>query len=69
MKFLNVYLSLGFIVILVICTIINAWLGVGILLGAACGFTLAVIAICMQYIKDKNSVIKLLDDFENLVNN
>lgn len=69
MKYLNVYFALGFIVILVICTIINTWFGVGILIGAACGFTFAVIGICMQYTNDKDSVIKLLDNFDNSVNN
>ena len=69
MKYLNVYLSLGFILSLVICTIINTWLGIGILIGATFGFVIAVVTLCMQYIKDKDSVIKLLDDFDNSVNN
>ena len=69
MKFLNVYLTLGFILSLVICTIINTWLGVGLLIGAMFGFTIAVVTLCAQYIKDKDSVIKLLDDFDNSVNN
>lgn len=68
MKFLNVYLTLGFILSLVICTIINTWLGIGILIGAMFGFVIAVVTLCMQYIKDKDSVIKLLDDFDNSVN-
>lgn len=68
MKFLNVYLTLGFILSLVICTIINAWLGIGILIGAMFGFVIAIVTLCMQYIKDKDSVIKLLDDFDNSVN-
>lgn len=68
MKYLNVYLSLGFILSLVICTIINTWLGIGILIGATFGFVIAVVTLCMQYIKDKDSVIKLLDDFDNSVN-
>lgn len=69
MKFLNVYLALGFILSLVICTIINTWLGVGVLVGAVFGFVIAVVTLCIQYTKDKNSVIKLLDDFDNSVNN
>lgn len=69
MKFLHVYLTLGFILSLVICTIINTWLGIGIFIGAMFGFVIAVVTLCMQYIKDKDSVIQLLDDFDNSVNN
>lgn len=68
MKYSNAYLLLGFILSLVICTIINTWLGIGVLIGAMFGFVIAVVTLCMQYIKDKNSVIKLLDDFDNSVN-
>lgn len=68
MKFSHVYLTLGFILSLVICTIINTWLGIGILIGAMFGFVIAVVTLCTQYIKDKESVIKLLDDFDNSVN-
>lgn len=68
MKFLHVYLTLGFILSLVICTIINTWLGIGILIGVMFGFIIAVATLCMQYIKDKDSVIQLLDDFDNSVN-
>lgn len=69
MKNLNIYILLGFPIILIICTIINSILGVGFLIGTIFGFILTVSILVSQYAKDKNTVISFLDEYNDLINN
>lgn len=69
MKNLNVYILLGFPIILLICTIINSMLGAGFLIGAIFGFIMTISILVSQYTKDKNTVISFLDECDDLINN
>lgn len=69
MKNLNIYILLGFPIILIICTIINSILGVGFLIGTIFGFIMSISILVSQYTKDKNTVISFLDEYDSLINN
>lgn len=69
MKNLNIYILLGFPIILIICTIINSILGVGFLIGTIFGFIMSISILVSQYTKDKNTVISFLDEYDALINN
>ena len=69
MKNLNIYILLGFPIILITCTIINSILGVGFLIGTIFGFIMTISILVSQYAKDKNIVISFLDECDNLINN
>lgn len=69
MKNLNVYILLGFPIILLICTIINSMLGAGFLIGSIFGFIMTISILVSQYTKDKNTVISFLDECDDLINN
>lgn len=63
MKFIDVYVFLAMLLILVVCFIINTWLGVGFVIGSIGGFILPICTLTKKWIYNRNEVIETFDSF------